>query len=184
VFGKLLTIFIVLPAVELMLLLQVHSLIDTTMTFLLILCTGVVGAWLAKRQGRRALRMIREQLDKGELPGDAVLDGVIVFVAGALLVTPGVLTDVTGLSLLVPVVRKPIRKYAYRRIQAYLNRDRGPMMGGPGMGYFHASPWASGQDDVIDVTAESPYTPAPHEVVSAAPALHGEHDGDGSQSVN
>ncbi len=103
-------LFIVLPAVELVLLIQLGRLIGTPGTLLLIVATGVAGAWLARRQGTGVLARLQQQVGAGEMPANALLDGVMILVAGALLVTPGVITDVVGFLCLLPPTRALIRK--------------------------------------------------------------------------
>jgi len=104
-FVKLALLFIIVPIIEIALLIELGQIIDVWPTIALILTTGVIGAWLARMQGRRALGAIRLSLQQGRLPGDALLDGVLVLVAGVVLITPGLLTDVTGILLLVPPIR-------------------------------------------------------------------------------
>ncbi|EEL32379.1 FxsA cytoplasmic membrane protein [Bacillus cereus Rock3-28] len=71
----------------------------------MIVFTGVVGVYLAKRQGFKVLREIQSKLNRGEMPGEAVLDGIFVFVGGILLVLPGYVTDVMGFIFVVPFTR-------------------------------------------------------------------------------
>ena len=107
--AKLLLLFTVVPIIELVLLLEVGRRIGTAATLLLILVTGVVGAVLARRQGVAALGHIRAELADGQIPGPTIIDGVMILVAGALLITPGVLTDIVGFLCLVPATRRSIR---------------------------------------------------------------------------
>ena len=107
--AKLLLLFTVVPIVELVLLIEVGRRIGTAATLLLILATGVVGAVLARRQGMAALGHIRAELADGQIPGPTIVDGVLILVAGALLITPGILTDIAGFLCLVPATRRSIR---------------------------------------------------------------------------
>ena len=107
--AKLLLLFTLVPAVELVLLLEVGRQIGTAATLLLILVTGVVGAVLARRQGVAALGHIRAELAAGRIPGPTIVDGIMILVAGALLITPGILTDIAGFLCLVPATRRAIR---------------------------------------------------------------------------
>lgn len=129
---KLALLFTVVPAVELFLLLQLGSLLGPMQTFLLVLGTGIFGAWLAKREGFAVLRQLQADLAKGLPPAVRVVEGALVLVGGLLLVTPGVLTDLTGLLLLLPPVRRSI---APRIVARYggtidLNGGRGPAPAG------------------------------------------------------
>ena len=87
--GILLLLFILVPAIELALLLEVGSHLGTLPTLGLIAVTGVVGASLARRQGLAVLRRAQDQMARGELPAGSLADGVMILVAGALLITPG-----------------------------------------------------------------------------------------------
>ena len=79
-------------------------------TVALILLTAAVGSWLSKREGLAAWRRVQQKLSAGGLPGPELSDGLIILVSGALLLTPGFLTDVAGLLGLVPVTRAVIRR--------------------------------------------------------------------------
>ena len=119
--GKLLLLFTVVPLVELYLLLYLGRVLGFWSTVAIVFVTGVAGATLAKRQGARVLANWRESLASGTMPEEGVLGGVLVLVGGVLLVTPGVFTDLVGLSLLVPVTRalwaRAVRAWLERRIQ-------------------------------------------------------------------
>jgi len=115
VFFKLLLLFVTVPLVELFLLLVISwYFLGPLATFGLVLITGIVGAWLAQWQGTRALTRIREDLSGGRMPTDAVTDAVLIFVAGAFLMTPGILTDLLGFTLLVPAGRTLVKYYLMR----------------------------------------------------------------------
>ncbi|MCH2175521.1 MAG: FxsA family protein [Lentisphaeria bacterium] len=107
---KLLFLFTVVPAVELYLLIKLHSLIGFGNTICLILFTGILGSALAKMQGFAKLREIQAKTARGELPGTELVEGILILFSAALLITPGVLTDITGFLLLTPIFRKPIAK--------------------------------------------------------------------------
>ena len=102
---KLLSLFILVPLVELALLLYLADASSWQFTLLLVIATGVIGTLLAREQGWRTWTRIRDELAAGRMPADSLLDGVLIFIAGALLLTPGVLTDLLGISLLVPWCR-------------------------------------------------------------------------------
>ena len=105
----LLLLFVVLPLTELYLLLQLAEWTSGGFTFLLVLATGVVGAALARHQGWGVITRIRREMNYGQLPTSSLVDAVMIFVAGALLVTPGILTDLFGFSLLFPPCRRLYR---------------------------------------------------------------------------
>lgn len=106
----LLILFVIVPAVELYILIQIGQVIGALNTFLLILATGILGSWLAKSQGLAVWRALNDRFARGEIPGRELLDGAIILVCGALLLTPGVVTDVIGLLGLIPGTRAVFRK--------------------------------------------------------------------------
>ena len=107
--AKLLLLFILVPATELALLIEIGSRIGTMNTLLLIVMTGVLGASLASRQGLEVLRQIQAETAAGRMPGSAIVDGVIILLAGIVLMTPGILTDILGFLCLVPATRALIK---------------------------------------------------------------------------
>ena len=115
--GKLILLFIIVPLVELALLLALREATTSQFTLLLVIVTGILGAWLARWQGLGVLTRIQQQLARGQLPTDALLDGLMIFVAGALLLTPGILTDALGISLLVPVCRRFYKSWLAKRFR-------------------------------------------------------------------
>lgn len=115
--GRLLALFLIMPVVELALLVQVDNLIGFWPTIGLIVATGILGSYMARREGMSVWKRFNARLGQGGLPGQELLDGVIILIAGALLITPGVLTDVFGFLGLFPATRRFIRKIAFQRIQ-------------------------------------------------------------------
>lgn len=106
--GKLLLLFILVPLLDAWLLFQVGDVIGFANTILLVLCTGVLGAWLFRLEGTRTWAKWQASLAQGQVPEEGVLGGVMLLLGGALLVTPGVLTDCVGLLLLLPPSRRLI----------------------------------------------------------------------------
>ncbi len=115
--SRLLLLFIIVPAVELILLIQMGQWIGTLPTVGLIVVTGIVGAYLTRQQGLQVVRRVQQEVQNGQMPGEALLEGAMILVAGAVLMTPGVLTDALGLLLLIPQSRKLFRGVAWRQIQ-------------------------------------------------------------------
>lgn len=105
-FARLALLFVIVPLVELMLLLRIGAALGFLPTLALVILTGVAGAALARREGWRAFQRFSSALARGEVPTDAMLDGLAVMLGGTLLVTPGVLTDLVGLALLLPPSRR------------------------------------------------------------------------------
>ena len=104
-FGTLLLLFLVVPLAEIYLLIQAGGAIGALNTVALVVLTAVVGAWLLRLQGLATLRRVQQSLEHGELPETALIEGVLLLLAGALLLTPGFLTDIFGFLLLVPASR-------------------------------------------------------------------------------
>lgn len=102
-------IFLVVPFVELYVILQVGHAIGVLNTIALLLLVSAVGAWLVKREGLSVLRRAQERAQAGAVPGKELVDGVLILFAGALLLTPGFVTDVVGILLLLPPVRALLR---------------------------------------------------------------------------
>lgn len=112
-----LALFIGLPIIELSLLIKLHHAIGLAPTILLVLLTGIAGASMVRRQGIAILFNIQREMAEGNLPAPQMIDGVMVLIAGALLVTPGLITDIVGFALLVPVVRKHIRSWLRKKLE-------------------------------------------------------------------
>lgn len=110
--AKLFALFIIVPLLELTLLLMFsHVTGHWIYSVLLVLTTGTIGVWLARRQGLSILGSIRRQLGEGSVPTDALIDGAMILFAGGLLMTPGILTDLFGVSLLIPQIRRIYRRH-------------------------------------------------------------------------
>ncbi|MCX4242694.1 FxsA family protein [Paraliomyxa miuraensis] len=146
--GKLLLLFTVVPVVELYLLITIGAQLGAGATVAIVLGTGLLGAWLAKREGARVMRQWQESMARGEIPKEGVVSSVLVLVGGVLLITPGVLTDVTGLLLLVPWSRRAVAHLVRKRL-AHRFQVQSFLVGAPG-GFPGAT---GGRGPVIDVDA-------------------------------
>ena len=122
--GKLLLLFVIVPAAELALLIQAGIYLGTWLTLALIVFTGIVGAYLARRQGLSVLTRAQKQMARGEVPAGSLADGVMILVAGALLMTPGIFTDAFGFSLLVPGFRNLIKDTLLARFRKAVEENR------------------------------------------------------------
>jgi UPF0716 protein FxsA len=111
-------LFVVLPLVELTLLLILASMTHWTVSLALVIITGLSGSFLLHRQGTKTFYRVRDELVAGRVPADAVLDGMLLITAGALLLTPGVLTDAVGLVLLIPISRQWVKAWLVRWFKA------------------------------------------------------------------
>ena len=127
--GKLLFLFIAVPAVELILLIKLGGLIGLLPTVAIIFVTGALGATLARWQGLSVLHEIQTQMAQGQLPANALFDGVIILLAGALLLTPGFLTDIVGFLSLVPSVRNVFKRAIRKRIEKSIQQADAVVIG-------------------------------------------------------
>ena len=118
-FFRLVLLFTLLPLAELYLLLQVGSYLGVGMTILVVVGTGVIGAQLARLEGWRTLRQMQENIQQGIVPTGELIDGALILAAGLLLITPGIITDIVGFSLLFPPTRSAIKRYIQHNLEAF-----------------------------------------------------------------
>ncbi|MBS3778995.1 MAG: FxsA family protein [Desulfovermiculus sp.] len=121
-FVKLLLAFILVPLLELTLLIKLGAAIGVLYTIGIVVFTAVVGAYLARMEGTRTLLHIRASMDRGIMPTDELIDALIIFASGAVLLTPGLLTDLCGLLLLFPPSRHAFREWLKRRLASKINK--------------------------------------------------------------
>ena len=144
------------PLLELYVIIQVAGGVGTGETILLLIAVSVVGAWMVRRSGLGVLNQIRERLARGELPAAELVDGLLILMAGALMLTPGFLTDAVGLLLLFPPTRLVVRTLLIRRFSKKLTLSEwsaGPG-GRDGFGFSASGGrggFDSGGSDVRDV---------------------------------
>ncbi len=122
--ARLLLLFIALPAIELALLIEIGSRFGTVATLGLIVVTGAIGATLARGQGLRLIGEIQRELEEGRLPAGSLIDGLLILIAAAVLVTPGVLTDAFGFLCLVPGFRRLVKRALLRRFERAVAEQR------------------------------------------------------------
>jgi len=120
--GRLLLLFLIVPIAELYLLIEIGRRIGTFSTLALIFFTALLGSALARRQGLGVVRRIQAEMAEGRLPASSMVDGVLILLAGAVLITPGVLTDVAGFVILIPATRALIKAYLWKRIERAVQR--------------------------------------------------------------
>jgi UPF0716 protein FxsA len=116
VFLRFLLLLATIPLLELWLLIELTKRTSLWWTIALVLFTGMLGMSLVRWQGMKALKQIQEQLASGQSPSQAIISGVLVLVAGAFLLTPGIITDTAGFLLLIPQLRSAIARYAQKRL--------------------------------------------------------------------
>jgi UPF0716 protein FxsA len=129
----LVALFIVVPLAELYVILKVGDAIGAVWTILLLAADSVLGSLLLRAQGRSVWRRFNEALTAGRMPHREVMDGVLVIFGGAFLITPGFLTDIVGLLLLIPPTRAVIRRVLVRRLgrRVVVGATRGRVEGEP-----------------------------------------------------
>jgi len=109
-FFRLLVLFTLVPIIELFLLIKLGELVGFWPTVALVIGTGALGAFLTRLEGLRVLRQVRAEFQEGRVPTDRLLDGLLIIVAGAVLLTPGLITDAVGFFLLIPPGRRLVRR--------------------------------------------------------------------------
>jgi UPF0716 protein FxsA len=114
---RLFLFFTLVPLAELFILVQLGRALGLLATLAIVVTTGILGAWLTRRQGLKALAAVRSDLDAGRVPAASLLDGALILAAGLLLLTPGLITDACGFFLLIPRARTTIRRVARRAIE-------------------------------------------------------------------
>jgi UPF0716 protein FxsA len=120
----LLFLIIVIPALEIGILLLSGKTIGVIPTVILIILTGVVGAWLAKKQGIETLSKVQHQMQNGQIPGEAIIDGLCILVGGIFLLSPGFITDIAGIILLFPVSRNIVKPFLLKIIRKMIDRNQ------------------------------------------------------------
>ena len=122
--GYLFLLFTVLPILELIVIIKVGAKIGALNTVLILLATGAIGAFLARLQGFLVLRKVQDNLNNGIMPSSELLDGFMIFAGGVLLLTPGFITDIFGILLLIPITRSIIKFLLKRKLQAVLKNGQ------------------------------------------------------------
>ncbi len=128
---KLFLCFTLIPVLELYLLIKIGTVIGGINTILLVIVTGFLGAWLARMEGMNTMMKLRMNLNQGLMPAEELMDAVIIFIAGVVLLTPGLITDVFGLLLLWPVTRNKFKQMARKKF------DEMKLQGHIDINHFH-----------------------------------------------
>ncbi|REJ69209.1 MAG: FxsA family protein [Planctomycetota bacterium] len=142
--GRLLLLFILVPLAELYLLFKLAEFTSTELAFGLVIITGIVGASLARWQGMRTWQRIQTELAQGRPPAIPLIHGMCILVAGALLLTPGMMTDAVGFALLIPPVRTWLAKRYLRRVATQFQQRPG------GFEWSFTAPSPPPRDEVIE----------------------------------
>jgi len=124
-FIKLFLAFTLVPFIEIYLLIKIGAQVGAFNTILIVILTGLLGASLARLEGIKTMTKVRESLNRGELPAEEMLDAMLIFVAGVVLLTPGFITDLTGLALLVPQARFWFKRWLRKKFDEWLDKTNG-----------------------------------------------------------
>jgi len=123
-FFKLFLAFTLIPFVEIYLLIKIGSYIGAFNTILIVILTALLGASLAKLEGIRTMTRVRESLNSGELPAEEMLDAMLIFVAGIVLLTPGFITDLAGVGILVPKTRYWFKRWLRKKFDEWISKNK------------------------------------------------------------
>ena len=113
----LLLLFIVVPIVELYFLIKVGSIIGVIPTILIVIGTAVLGTALLRQQGLATLQRYQQSLSSGRLPAQEMIEGLALVFGGALLLTPGFVTDIIGFLCLIPITRQAVIRWLLKRVR-------------------------------------------------------------------
>ena len=113
---KLILLFTVIPLLELGLLIKISDYVGVIFTISLVAVTGMIGAFLTKKQGTAVVKKIEKSLAAGKMPAESLIDGMIILIGGVMLITPGLLTDLGGFSCIIPLTRVYVKKIAKGRL--------------------------------------------------------------------
>ncbi|MDP8264289.1 MAG: FxsA family protein [Candidatus Aceula lacicola] len=120
-FLYLILLFTIIPATELFIFIKLGESLGILNTLVLIIGTGVLGAYIARMEGFRVVQNIQTELNGGRMPTEHMIDGVMIFIGGILLLTPGLLTDITGFFLLIPLTRTLLKIWIRKKFKGSLN---------------------------------------------------------------
>jgi len=123
-FIKLFLLFTLVPLIELALLIKIGSLIGTLDTIIIIVFTGAVGTLAVRAAGIQCLIRLQSELRSGRFPADEMFNGILILLAGALLITPGLITDTIGFLMLVPLPRKLLKQWLKRYVKTKLQSGK------------------------------------------------------------
>lgn len=118
---RLLLLFTLVPLIELFILIKIGTLIGALATVAIVVGTGTAGALLARRYGFGIWRDIQTRMEQGVFPAEEMLDGLLILIAGVVLITPGIITDILGFTLLIPFTRALYKQWLKSRFQGMMD---------------------------------------------------------------
>ena len=124
-FLKLVLLFTIIPLTELYILMKLGAHFGVGITLFLVIGTGVLGAYLARLEGYRVLFKIQQETRVGRMPASELIDAGLIFAAGVVLLTPGLLTDILGFFILFPATRAIFKRWLMRKIKNAMERSSG-----------------------------------------------------------
>ena len=124
-FLKLFLAFTLVPFIEIYLLIKIGAQVGAFNTILIVILTGLLGASLARLEGIKIMTKVRDSLNRGDLPAEEMLDAMLIFVAGVVLLTPGFITDLAGITLLVPQARFWFKRWLRKKFDEWIERGNG-----------------------------------------------------------
>ena len=121
---KLFLAFTLIPVLEIYLLIKLGSFLGALNTVIIVILTGIIGAYLAKLEGLHTMLKVRDGLNRGEVPAEEMLDALLILVAGIVLLTPGFLTDLAGLLILVPQTRTLFKRWLRKKFDKWTRNQQ------------------------------------------------------------
>ena len=121
---KLFLAFTLIPFLELYLLIKIGYYLGAFNTILVVILTGFLGAYLAKLQGIKTMMRVRQSLNRGKLPAEEMVDALLIFVAGVVLLTPGFVTDLAGVAILIPNTRFRFKRWLRKKFDKWISENK------------------------------------------------------------
>ena len=121
---KLFLAFTIIPVLEIYLLIKLGTVLGALNTVIIVILTGILGAALARFEGLHTMIRIKEGLNRGEMPAEGMLDALLILIAGIVLLTPGFLTDIAGLLILIPQVRTLLKRWLRKKFGDWTQRHQ------------------------------------------------------------
>lgn len=121
---KLFLAFTIIPVLEIYLLIKLGTFLGALNTVIIVILTGIIGAYLAKLEGLHTMTKVRKALNRGEMPAEGMLDALLILVAGIVLLTPGFLTDIAGLLMLIPQTRFLFKRWLRKKFDEWTQSQK------------------------------------------------------------
>ena len=116
--------FTLIPVLEIYLLIKIGHYLGAFNTVIVVIATALLGASLARHEGIRTMIRLRESMNRGELPAEEMLDAVLIFIAGIVLLTPGFITDLAGIAILIPNTRSRLKRWMRGKFEEWISENR------------------------------------------------------------